>query len=143
MRALALLAILVAAAPLAGAADPVEAGRTAFKRCANCHQVGPGARSGFGPQLNGIVGRRAGAAPDFAYSPAMKRAGFVWDERRLAAFLRDPDAVVPGNRMRFWGFMSERQVRELVAYLGSLQVAAPVASPAASPAATPPAPPRR
>lgn len=123
MRALLLGMLLTALAPWAQAADPLAAGRTAFKRCANCHQVGPGARSNFGPQLNGIVGRRAGSAPDFAYSPAMKGAGFAWDERRLAAFLRDPDAVVPGNRMRFWGFMSERQAHALVAYLRAFPAA--------------------
>ena len=115
-----LLFLLIApalAAPAVHAADPVAAGRQAFRHCANCHQVGPGARSNFGPQLNGIVGRRAGSAPDFAYSPAMKKAGFVWDEKRLAAFLRDPDEVVPGNKMRFWGMRSERQIADLLAYL--------------------------
>lgn len=116
MRRLVLLLACLAAAPL-HAADPLAAGRAAFQRCANCHQVGPGARSNFGPQLNGIVGRRAGAATDFAYSPAMKKAGFVWDEKRLAAFLRDPDAVVPGNKMRFWGLSNERQIADLLAYL--------------------------
>ena len=126
MRVLA-LGLLFGLGSHAVAADAIEAGRAAFKRCANCHQVGPGARSNFGPQLNGIVGRRAGAAPDFAYSPAMKKAGFVWDERRLAAFLRDPDAVVPGNQMRFWGLRNDRQVRDLIAYLRSM-------SPASAPA---------
>lgn len=114
---LAVLAMLLAT-PAVHAVD-AAAGRAAFKRCANCHQVGPTARSNFGPQLNGIVGRRAGSAPDFAYSPAMKRAGFVWTEQKLAAFLRDPDAVVPGNKMRFWGIGNERQVADLVAYLRS------------------------
>jgi cytochrome c len=117
LRPALLLLSLVLAAPAAQASDPLAAGRAAFQRCANCHQVGPGARSNFGPQLNGIIGRRAGSAPDFAYSPAMKKAGFVWDEKRLAAFLRDPDAVVPGNRMRFWGLRSERQIADLLAYL--------------------------
>ncbi len=116
MRRLVLLLACLATAPL-HAADPLAAGRAAFQRCANCHQVGPGARSNFGPQLNGIVGRRAGAANDFAYSPAMKKAGFIWDEKRLAAFLRDPDAVVPGNKMRFWGLSNERQIADLLAYL--------------------------
>ena len=117
MRLLFLLACL-GAAPAWGA-DPLAAGRTAFQRCANCHQVGPGARSNFGPQLNGIVGRRAGAAPDFAESPAQKPAGVVWGDPPRAAVRRDPDAVVPGNRMRFWGLRSERQIADLLAYLRS------------------------
>jgi cytochrome c len=119
MRLRALLACLPLLLASAGpqAADPLAAGRAAFQRCANCHQVGPGARSNFGPQLNGVLGRRAGSAPDFAYSPAMKRAGFVWNEKSLAAFLRDPDEVVPGNKMRFWGLRSERQIADLLAFL--------------------------
>ena len=125
MRRLALALCLLGAGHGAQGADALEAGRTAFKRCANCHQVGPAARSNFGPQLNGIIGRRAGSAPDFDYSPAMKQAGFAWDERRLAAFLRDPDAVVPGNRMRFWGLRSERQIADLLAYLRAHPAAAP------------------
>ncbi|MCC2955673.1 cytochrome c family protein [Massilia sp. IC2-477] len=119
MRSLVLAILLLGTASTAHAADPLAAGRSAFKRCANCHQVGPNAQSNFGPQLNGILGRRAGSLPDYAYSPAMKKAGFAWDERRLAAFIRDPDAVVPGTRMRFWGFLSERQVGDIVVYLRS------------------------
>jgi len=126
MRAWLLLPLaLLLAAALPGAAaapqsDALEAGRKAFRRCASCHQVGPGARSQFAPHLNGIVGRRAGALPDFAYSPAMKRAGFVWTEARLRAFLADPDKIVPGNKMRFWNIMGERQVGDLAAYLATL-----------------------
>ncbi|MBQ5946042.1 cytochrome c family protein [Massilia sp. ST3] len=111
-----LAALLAGCADERAPADP-EAGRKVFARCANCHQVGPGARNVFGPELNGIVGRRAGSLPDYQYSPALRRAGFAWDEARLAAFLRDPDAVVPGNAMRFWGLSSERQLADLLAYL--------------------------
>lgn len=101
MRNLLLLLACLSAAPAWGA-DPLAAGRTAFQRC----QLPPG-RAGTQLELAaGIVGRRAGAAG--RYSPAMKKAGFVWDEKRLAAFLRDPDAVVPGNKMRFWGLRSRR-----------------------------------
>lgn len=91
-RALPACLPLLLCAPALQAADPLAAGRKAFQHCANCHQVGPGARSDFGPQLNGILGRRAGSAPDYAYSPALARAGFTWDEPRLAAFLRDHPA---------------------------------------------------
>lgn len=117
LRLLPACLALLLAAPALQAANPLAAGKAAFQRCANCHQVGPGARSNFGPQLNGILGRRAGSAPDFDYSPALRKAGFVWNDKNLAAFLRDPDAVVPGNKMRFWGLRSERQIAELLAYL--------------------------
>ena len=107
---------LAALAP-APAQAQVDAGRRLFARCTNCHEVGAGARNGFGPQLNGIVGRKAGSAPAYAYSPALKQAGFVWNEQKLVAFIRDSEKVVPGNKMRFLSFMSEKQASEIVAYL--------------------------
>lgn len=97
----------------------IDAGRRVFAQCQSCHRIGANARSGFGPQLNGIVGRRAGSLGDFAYSPAMRKAGFVWDEARLRAFLRAPDTVVPGNKMRFWGLGDARELDALIAYLQS------------------------
>jgi cytochrome c len=111
------------AAP-AQAQAQVDAGRRLFARCTNCHEVGGGARNGFGPQLNGIVGRKAGSAPAYAYSPALKQAGFVWNEQKLVAFIRDSEKVVPGNKMRFLSFMSEKQAADIVAYLRTQGVAA-------------------
>lgn len=116
-------ALLFAACPLPAVAAPagnVAAGKAEFARCAWCHQAGPSARSGFAPQLRGIVGRKAGAATDFSYSPAMKNAGLVWDEVTLAAFLRAPKKVVPDNKMRFWGIGDEQRIADLVAYLRTL-----------------------
>ncbi len=114
---LALLALALCV-PSAEAGDDPHAGKAAFDRkCASCHQVGPAARSGFGPQLNGIVGRKAGAADDYRYSSAMRGSGIVWSDKTLAAFLRAPERVVPGNRMRFWGIGSAQQIDDLLAYL--------------------------
>ncbi|KAF1047851.1 MAG: Cytochrome c2 [Herbaspirillum frisingense] len=99
------------------AAGDVAAGRAAFAKCASCHQVGPSARGGFGPQLSGVIGRKAGSTTDFKYSPAMAGAGFVWTEDKLRAFLKAPGDVVPGNKMRFWGIGSDRQIDNILAYL--------------------------
>jgi cytochrome c len=99
------------------------AGARAFKQCASCHQVGVNAHSGFGPQLNGLFGRRAGSMPDFAYSNALKHSGIVWDERTLSAFLRDPGKLVPGTRMRFWGIGDDNEILALLAYLRTFQQA--------------------
>jgi cytochrome c len=98
----------------------VDAGRAEFARCQWCHQAGPSARSGFGPQLTGIVGRRAGAATDFRYSAAIKSSGVVWSEPMLAAFIRAPQKVIPDNKMRFWGIADEQRIAHLLAYLRTL-----------------------
>ena len=120
LRAFPIAILLAAAVPrvhaAAAAGDPA-AGAASFRKCASCHQVGPSARGGFGPHLNGVIGRRAGTTPDYHYSDAMKRANIVWNETTLAAFLRDPSAVVPGTKMRFWGIRDERQIANLLAYL--------------------------
>lgn len=101
----------------ANAAGDIQAGKAAFAKCASCHQVGPSARSAFGPQLNGIIGRKAGASADFQYSAAMKNANFVWTEEKLRAFIKAPGDVVPGNRMRFFGIGNAQQLDNLLAYL--------------------------
>ena len=101
--------------------DQPPDGAALFKTCASCHQVGANARAGFGPELNGLFGRRAGTTPDYAYSTAMKQSGIVWDERTLSAFLQDPEKVVPDTKMRFWGMGDERERKALLGYLRSFQ----------------------
>jgi cytochrome c len=122
-----LLAPFLFALPLLHGCTPsgtdAAAGARVFKQCASCHQVGPNARAGFGPQLNGLFGRRAGSTPDYAYSAAMKASHIVWDERSLAAYLRDPDKAVPGTRMRFWGISDKNEMRALLSYLRTFQQA--------------------
>lgn len=118
MKQLATLLMLVPMLALANG-DPA-AGRKLFTSCANCHAVGPGARHGFGPHLNQLAGRKAGTLAGYAYSPAMKASGLVWTEATLAAFLREPGAVVPGTKMRYWGVgMSDRKAADLLAYLAA------------------------
>ena len=109
-----LLSLLQGCAP---SGTDAATGEHVFKRCASCHQVGVNAHGGFGPELNGVIGRRAGSTPDYAYSDAMKRSGIVWDERTLAAFLHDPDKLVPGTKMRFWGMGDDNEIAALLAYL--------------------------
>ena len=57
----------------------------------------------IGPDLFGVVGRKAGTAPNFSYSAAMKSAGFVWTNDKLDAYIKAPAMVVPGNKMAFAG----------------------------------------
>ncbi|MDX2307970.1 MAG: cytochrome c family protein [Hyphomicrobium sp.] len=97
----------------------VEAGRMAFKKCAPCHTVKKGEFSRLGPDLWGIVGRPVAAAEDYYYSKAMKSLDGAWSERRLARFLHDPKAMLPGTKMTFAGIVDEKQVADLIVYLKS------------------------
>ncbi|RON72450.1 cytochrome c family protein [Pseudomonas fluorescens] len=115
------LALILTAGLLSTAAhaagDP-EAGAKIFPRlCGGCHQVGESARPGFGPQLNGIIGRPAGTSANYVYSDAMKNSGVTWDHETLKAYLKDPKGVVPGTRMIFWGLSDEEKLENLLAYL--------------------------
>ncbi len=125
--ALAGLAALACSAPC-WATPPtanVAAGKATFATaCMSCHQVGPTARNGFGPQLNGILGRPAGSIAGYRYSPAMQNAGIVWSAPTLAAFIRNPGRTVPGNKMRFFSLgYSDQKMADLLAYLDSLPAA--------------------
>lgn len=99
------------------AADP-QRGQTVFQTCATCHNDRP---DGLGPSLRGVVGRTAGTFKDFRYSTAMKRANFTWTSERLRAFVRDPQSVVPGNRMPFSGLTDPRDIDDLVSCLENLK----------------------
>ena len=94
-----------------------DAGATIFKQCMACHQVGPNARNGIGPVLNGVVGRPAGAYLGYSYSSANKDSGLVWDEETLARYLRAPAEVVPRTKMIFFGLKKTQDAADVIAYL--------------------------
>jgi cytochrome c len=73
------------------------AGAKEFEReCAACHATVAGENSD-GPSLFAVVGRRAGAASGFGYSPALAEAGekgLAWTEQNLDGFLIDQEAYL-------------------------------------------------
>lgn len=116
LTALAALALAASASAASAAGDPV-AGEARFKVCKVCHQVGENAKNFVGPELNGVVGRKAGTVPGYNYSDANKNSGLTWDEATLAKYLHSPREVVPGNKMAFPGMSKEEDVIDLIAYL--------------------------
>ena len=70
-----------------------------------------------GPSLHGLIGRRAGSVPGFAYSPAMKNANVTWTDDTLSKYLSDPKAFIPGDKMAFAGVKDPSKLRDLLAYL--------------------------
>lgn len=109
----ALAAIALLAALPAAAGDPAK-GEAIYSRCAACHALG---YDRTGPRHCGLLGRRAGAVPGFAYSEAMRRSGLVWDARTLDRFLAGPMEAVPGTSMGYAGVKDAGERADLIAYL--------------------------
>ena len=133
---------LVMSALLAGSAfagGDAAAGANVFKKCASCHAVGEGAKNKVGPELNLLIGRVAGTAPDFKYSKAMTDAGaggLVWSAETLYQFLTKPKDFVKGTKMSFPGLKEQADIDNVVAYLSTFSAPADGAAPA-EPAAAP------
>jgi len=123
--ALALILAGITGAASANAAGDVDAGARAFRACAACHSLEPG-RHMTGPSLARLWGRKAGAAEGFVrYSPALKSAEVVWNEKTLDAWLADPKAFVPGNTMTFPGIKDAKARADLIALLKSAGAESP------------------
>ena len=123
MRRLAALRTLLTLAPIAGAkaqaGDPA-AGQRVFNRCSACHTINQGGPNRVGPDLHGVVGRKAASVEGFRYSGPMRQKGeegWVWSEENLQPYLRNPREVVPGTSMAYPGLRNDQQLKDLVAYL--------------------------
>lgn len=111
--------MLVAAIPAQADDDAVRGGRV-FQRCYSCHSVTPGEHNLQGPNLAGVIGRRAGTLPGYEYSSAMQAAGrngLVWTAEALERYVQDPEALVPGTAMGPVRIGSAADRTDLVAYL--------------------------
>lgn len=124
-KAVLAAAALLALAPAAGRAqqiggDPAK-GREVFQdRCTSCHILGA---NGMGPNLVGVVGRKAASAPGFHYSAALSQAGLTWGGPELDRFLSGPAKMVPGTPMRAT-VADPADRHDLIAYLASLKAGA-------------------
>ena len=99
-------------------AQSAESGERTFnQQCKSCHNVEKGGPSPLGPNLFGVIGRKAGSAPGFASSDSMKASGITWDEASLADYLKDPKAKVPETKMVFAGLKRPAQLADVIAYL--------------------------
>lgn len=103
-----------AGAAAASAAGAYARGAIIYERCAACHAL---EADRTGPRHCGLIGRRAGSVPGFAYSPAMRESKIVWTEANLDRFLKLPLATVPGTAMGYDGIKDDRERHDLIAYL--------------------------
>ncbi len=112
------LTVVLATGPVF--AQDVENGQDLYRQCRACHQIGAGAKNLVGPQLNGVVGRKASSIEGFNYSQASHDAGgkgLVWTEENLDKYLTNPAAFMPGTKMAYAGIKDDADRKDVIAYL--------------------------
>lgn len=131
MRSTATVAVLCLLALSACEAEPPpaktieERGLSEFRACAVCHArtdpEDPATPRLIGPSLFGIVGAPSARLSSYDYSPALRRAGLVWDEATLDAYIASPSDIVPGSRMSYPGEADPDKRAAIIAYLKTLK----------------------
>ena len=124
IRLFALAALLTAPATYASDADGDAAnGKELFMAsgCPACHGVTKEDNAKVGPNLVGVVGRKAGTTQSLlGPSENMKKYGVTWSAETLDEFLVNPSAKVPGTAMA--GVLADPQQRaDVIAYLSTLK----------------------
>ena len=97
MRGLVIAIVAMVLCAGSAATQDAASGEMIFKRCAGCHQIGPGAKNRTGPILTGVVGRNAGSIDGFNCSKSMTEAGqkgLVWTADMIFAYIKDPTAFL-------------------------------------------------
>ncbi len=115
-------AATLAFSPLAAQAQDGDAaaGQRVFNQCRACHQIENNGRNGVGPNLHGVVGRRAASIEGFRYSANMRQlaeGGLTWDDANLRRYLTNPKDLVPQGSMAFPGLRNPTQLNDVIAYL--------------------------
>ena len=81
--------------------------------CMACHSID---YNGVGPAHKGLLGRKAGSAANYDYSPALRAASMVWTATTLDRWLADPEKLIPGQKMGF-SVASAQDRADLISYL--------------------------
>jgi cytochrome c len=117
---LAAALILLSAPAFSQDNDGNRKGKLSFNSsCRTCHSLDAGDNR-LGPNLHRIVGREAGSE-EYAYSQPLTTSDLVWDAETLDRFIKDPQAVIPGNNMKPYGGISDAEVRaSIVSYLSEV-----------------------
>jgi cytochrome c len=148
--------------PAAGAAAPdvppdwgtvlpaasVQAGMQVAQKCQSCHNLEKGGPNLTGPNLYGVLGRKPGSHPGFAYSAGMQDFGMktaAWTYDEINKFITGPQAYVSGTKMGFVGLKKPEDRINVIAYLRTLNdnpppIPAPNPQAAAAPAPASPPP---
>lgn len=111
---MAVMAILCGLSLAAVAEGNATRGQMLYQSmCMACHSID---YNGVGPAHKGLLGRKAGSAMNYDYSPALRAASVVWTATTLDRWLADPEKLIPGQKMGF-SVASAQDRADLISYL--------------------------
>ncbi len=94
-------------------------GEKVFKKCTACHMIAPDGKNKIGPNLWGVIGRKAGSIGDYKYSKAMVAYAKEWTFEEMNFYLIKPQAYVKGTKMAFAGLRKEKDRASVILYMNS------------------------
>ena len=94
-------------------------GEKVFKKCSACHMIAVDGKNKIGPNLWGVIGRKAGAISDYKYSKAMIAYAKEWTFEEMNSYLIKPQAYVKGTKMAFAGLRKEKDRASVILYMNS------------------------
>lgn len=117
---------VLAASPALAAGNAANGAKRFRSQCEVCHLASKTAtvndlRTKVGPNLAGVVGRKAGTYPGFRYSGAMRTSGITWTPAVLKAYAMAPQKVVPSVRMNFRGLKNPQDADDIIAWLATVK----------------------
>lgn len=133
LHLLTALTVFALASPAFAAGDAAKGEKT-FRMCKACHAItGPEnktiVRGGrVGPNLYGVIGRKAASEPGYNYGAGIKEAaekGLVWNEENLAEYVKNPTKFLEqytgdGAARSKMTFKLRRGGEDVAAYLASV-----------------------
>ena len=94
-------------------------GQKVFKKCSACHMIANDGKNMIGPNLWGVIGRKAGSIGDYKYSKAMIAYGKNWSFEEMNSYLIKPQAYIKGTKMAFAGLRKEKDRSSVILYMNS------------------------
>ena len=95
----------------------LEHGEKVFKKCTACHMIAVDGKNKIGPNLWGVLGRKAASISDYKYSDAMIAYGKNWSFEEMNSYLIKPQAYIKGTKMAFAGLRKEKDRASVIIYM--------------------------
>ena len=92
-------------------------GAKVFNKCLACHSIGKGGPNKLGPNIFGVLNRKAGSVSGYKYSKAMVAFEKSWSVEEMDGFLTKPRDWVKNTKMSFIGLKNAKDRAAVILYM--------------------------